>query len=283
MSIPLAVRKEIKESLPKSQAYVESAGKSIGMTLQYVDQYAEFYTKLGSQQSDLCSGMEAYYEQLAKVFAEFAQDPLRLEALKTALARVNGKIVIKQIPASEADTYWGFSQDGLEIIFKEGAWGSWISYFSADELEKKLSVPWEGNAVSLVVKKSISDAEKEIAGHLARASAAYGKPLSVASGSVLKVYNAVKNESNGKDAQFGLSLTEMVKQAADTIISFCSNADNKEALQDAWKTNQLDFVCNDDDWKYWIWQNGSLCMQIKKDNFGSWISYYNADALEKTL
>ena len=31
MSIPLATRKEIKESLPKSQAHLEAAGKAIGM------------------------------------------------------------------------------------------------------------------------------------------------------------------------------------------------------------------------------------------------------------
>lgn len=281
MSIPLAARKEIKEATPKCQAALERAGKAVGVTLQFTDQFADYYAKLPEgERNKLCTGMVEYYENLAKVFEEFAKDDMRKGALVDFLNKVGGKVRIGEV---SEDLYWALGADAFEIVYKTGNFGSWMSYFNAQELENKLKVDWEGFQVSLPAKKSMAKAMTAIDGHLKTISAAVGKPITMGPGCIVKVYTFAKDESNAQGTTFGEKMTEYVETAAKTLTEFCKNEDNKEAIVDAWKSGHLDFFCGDDDWKYWKWENGSLCMQIKKGNFGSWASYYNGSELEKTL
>lgn len=264
------------------------------------------------------------YKRLEEVFVEFAKNPLRLEALKTALAKVyvfpfpfplrsrgsfslspsplaiahstpsNGKVTIVE---ADTDIYWRYGTDSFEMVYKKSNFECWLTSYTVDELESKLSVDWEGNAVSLPAKVSIANAEKAIEGYLAAISTAVGKvllpfflpsslllqPITLAPGFYPRLYTACASETNAKGAQFGKSVDAILKQAANCITAFCKNADNKEALADAWKSGKFDFDYNDGSWVYWSWKDGSLIMQVKKGNLASWLDSYNPSVLESTL
>jgi len=75
---------------------------------------------------------------------------------------------------------------------------------------------------------------------------------------------------------------------SESFISFISNADNKEAIQEKMTANKFGFQFlpkdNPND-VGWAWENGALCMQVTGNAFGYWIisSYYSPEKLEATL
>jgi len=283
MSIPLAARKAIKESIPKAEAALKKAGEAIGETLVFTENTAELWTALGdSQQTKLAEAFHVYYESLATVFQEFAQDPVRIAALKDRLKKVGGKVFLKVVDSSGPDNYFLFKDDGLYIDVKQSYWGSWMSYYNASALEKQLSVEWGGHKLTLAARKNLNSAMPQIAEHMKRASTAYGTELTFDTDGLAALYSHVGTRA-GDD--FGDKVVVYVKQFADTFSEFVKNPDNKEAIQDALKTNKIGFYPDSDSATdtYWVWKEGSLRMQIKASYFGSWHSYFGTSQLEKTL
>jgi hypothetical protein len=282
MSIPLAARKAIKESIPKAEAALKQAGDAIGQPLVFTDNTPALWTGLGeSYQAQLADNFHLYYEKLAKVFQEFAQDPLRLSNLKDRLKKVGNKVLVTLVEDGP-DNYYQFKDDALHIEVKPSYFGSWIDYYSADVLEKLLSVEWGSHKLSLAARKNIDSALPQIAAHMKRASDAYGTALSFDVDGLGALYAHI-GERAAED--FGDKVVEYAKQFADVFSEFVQNADNKEAVQGALKTNKIGFLLDADSASdvYWAWKDGSLKMQVKPGYFGSWLSYYAGPALEATL
>jgi len=283
MSIPLGARKAIKESVPKAEAALKQAGEAVGETLIFTDNTAELWAGLGeSYQSQLADWFPKYYEILATVFQEFAKDPLRLATLKERLKKVGGKVLVTIADANGPDNYFLFKDDGLHIEVKQSYWGSWMSYFSVEALEKQLNVEWAGHTLALPVRKNINEAIPKIGEQMARASAAYGAELKFDTDGLGALYSHAGSDA-GTD--FGDKVVLYAKHFADIFSEFVKNPDNKEAVQGALKTNKIGFQLDSDSAKdvYWIWKDGSLLIQVKKGYFGSWLSYYTGAALEATL
>jgi hypothetical protein len=283
MSIPLAARKAIKEAVPKGEAALKKAGEAVGETLVFTDNTAELWTALGeSYQGKLAEGFPVYYETLATVFQEFAKDPLRLAALKDRLKKVGGKVLISIADSNAADNYFLFKTDALHIDVKQSYWGSWMTYYSAAALEKQLDNEWAGHKLPLAVRKNIDNAMPQIADQMKSASAAYGAELKFDTEGLGALYSHVGSRA-GED--FGDKVVAYAKQFATTFSEFVKNPDNKEAIQGALKTNKIGFQLAADsaEDKYWIWEGGSLLMQVKAGYFGSWHSYYGTSQLEATL
>jgi len=98
------------------------------------------------------------------------------------------------------------------------------------------------------------------------------------------VYEWLKKDSKATE-DFGSQVLAYVEQFSKTITDFSKNPDNKEALQDAWKTSRAGFKMEDSSATdvYFLWSDGNLLMQVKPSYWGSWLSYYNPEYLEKTL
>jgi len=282
--IPLKDRKAIKEAVPKAEAEVKKAADVLGTTLTCVDNTGDLYEKLADRAVDLGASFPLYFEALAKASAELSKNPLQKDALRDRLAGCGGRVLIEIIDASGPDNYWAFKDDGLHIEVKQSYWGSWLSYYNAEKLESMLSVDLGGVQLPLAVRRKLAEYEPKIEATLKKASDTYGSQLTWDMDQIPHVYEWLKKDGRATE-EFGSQVHAYVEQFAKTLGEFCANPDNKEALQDAFKTNRAGFKLEDSGATdvYWIWSDGNLLMQVKQGYWGSWLSYYNSEYLEKTL
>lgn len=283
MSIPLKSRKAIKEAIPLAEAEVLKASNAIGVTLTFDDNTADLWAALGEAKGDtLGPALPKYFVELAKTFAEFSKDASRKEALVDALNAVGGKVRLVMVPANNKDVYFSFAPDAFCLETKPNYWGSWLSSFNAENLEKIMRVDYQGANMPLLAKRKLMESMSAIESEVKRASGVFGSSLTwdVNYGDVWK---HLGNDSKASD--FGVSVVKYAKQFGDALGEFFKNATRKEAFLDALTTGRVGFslaAANDKD-VYWVWKDGAILMQIKPSYWGSWISSFNADNLEKVM
>jgi len=77
-----------------------------------------------------------YPTQLAKAFAIFCKDADNKEALEEVIT--TGKVGVRIVDSSKSDVYWAIEEGVLWMETKEGWFGSYMDYYNAESLEKKL-------------------------------------------------------------------------------------------------------------------------------------------------
>jgi len=285
MSIPLANRKAIKEAVVKAEAHVKKAGEAIGETLVFTDNTADIWAALTeTQQPWLQTNFDKYYEYLINTCTDFAKDPVRLEALKAAVQKVGGKVLLLVRPDdSGPDRFWSFRDDAWCIDVRRAKFAVSLFDHKADNLEKVMEVDFQGIKLPLKVVRNFKTGIAEVREHTKRASAACGKELTWIEDNYAQLYLHVDPKS--RIDEFGLRMAPYAKQLADTLTEFCKNADNKEALNDALKSNKVGFYLepNNGKAKPFIWKDGSLLLEIRPSYWG--ISHYEFSPknLEATL
>jgi len=282
--IPLTVRKAIKEALAKAEASVRTASETLGTTLQLVDNTAELYEKLGDHAANVATGYVLYYEAFAKAALELTTHPLQKEALRDRLGSVGGRVYIELTANDAPDSYFVFKDDGLAIHAKPNGYGSWISYYNAQQLEKVLTSDVGGVQIPLAARRVLQEAEAKIEVEMRKVSDAYGSVVEWDKDQIPQVWQWLHQHAKADD-NFGNVLLSYVVQFAKVFIEFNKNADNKEAVQEALRSGRVRFKLEENEApeRYWVWEEGNLCMSIKPNSWGSWISYYNGEHLEKTL
>jgi len=282
--IPLAARKAIKESVTKTEVHVKAAADALGTTIQIVDNTADLFEKLGDKGAELGNGFHQYFEAFAKAAVELSHNQLQKDALRDRLGSVGGRVQITIVPSTDPDNYWDFKGDALHMEVKASYWGSWLSYYNAERLEAKLTADLGGVQLPLAVRRNIAEHEPLILAELQNLSNVYGSQITWDMDQIPQVYAWLVSHQKG-DAHVGKQILDYVVQFHKAVAEFCKNPDNKEAVQDAWKTNRGGFLFADSAAPdvYWHWQDGDLRMQVKPSYWGSWLSYYNEQNLEKTL
>lgn len=282
--IPLKDRKAIKEAVPLAEAEVKKAGDALGITLTLVENTGDLYEALGDKGPSLAESYPKYFAQLVQTCTEFAKNATRKEAIIGKFNAVGGKVTIKIIDSSASDAYYNFSSDALLIEVKASYWGSWMSYYNAEYMEKVITVDFQGVEVPLIAKRNVNEFIPQIEAELKKASAVYGHELTWQIEKLGAVAAWLKADNRSID-DFGAKVFDYVKQFVTTFSNFVKNADNKEAVEDAFKTNQVGFktVSSSESDVYFLWEDGSLLLQVKSSYWGSWLSYYKEEYLEKTL
>jgi len=275
MSIPLKVRKIIKEATTKCEESLKKAGDSVGVTLTFIDNLAEVH---GILEDELVEHVPAYFAQLEVVFAEFAAQETRKESLVECLTKVGGKVGLRIV---SADVYYEIDGDGFWLAATKSSFGSWLSYWDSPRLELLLQATLDGHPVPLIVKRSLVEALPVIQGHVTRASAAYGQTIVWA----VDHGEAWQHLQETDPAAFGLNASLYAEQFANMFISFISSPDNKEAVMDTWKTSQLKFNVDpaSSGYTYWKWKDGDLYFDISPSYYGLWISKFDGASFEATL
>jgi len=282
--IPLKDRKAIKEAVPLAEDFVKKASDALGVSLQCVNNTEELYVGLGASSPQLAENFPKYFERLFEVAKEFAADEVGLGPFKERLNAVNGKIQISLVGSNEPDRYWNLKADALHVEVKQGYWGSWLSYYNKEYMEKNLSANFQGVNLSIATLKNIQTALPKVHAHLQRASAAYGAEITWEEEKLHEIFTWLeKNKVDTKN--FGDIVEKYSEQFANTFSKFVENSDNKEAIQEVFTTNKvgIHMAGSSDGDLYFLWKDGVLLLQVKSGYWGSWLSYYNEQYLEKTL
>jgi len=83
---------------------------------------------------------------------------------------------------------------------------------------------------------------------------------------------------------FGTPLSEYAKQFEKMMVEFCKNIDNKEQLETELTTGKVGVLFDKAEGdRYWIIEDGTLWMGTKPNQFGNYLSYFDADRLSKQL
>jgi hypothetical protein len=282
--IPLKDRKGIKEAIPKAEAEVKKAADALGTTLVLVDNTSDLYEGLGDKGPQLAEGFAAYFQKFAEAAAVFSKNELQRDALRDRLTASGGRVLIALIKSDAADEYFSFHDDGLHLEVKPNYWNNWLSYYNHERLEAKLSVDVGGVALPLAARRVLNENLPKIDAEMKRVSDAYGSVVEWDKDQIPHVYAWLVQHQKATES-FGVEVLNYAKQFATAFVEFTKNPDNKEAIQEAFKTNRVGFKLADsgDADVYWLWHEGNLLMQVKPNYWNNWLSYYNGEHLEKTL
>jgi len=141
-SMPLLTRKSLKNASTKINDLLSAVSTSFGKELQWIDNNQELYDKLkksGKSEDWLWKFgdvLVVYPTQLAKAFAIFCKDADNKEALEEVIT--TGKVGVRIVDSSKSDVYWAIEEGVLWMETKEGWFGSYMDYYNAESLEKKL-------------------------------------------------------------------------------------------------------------------------------------------------
>jgi len=219
-------------------------------------------------------------EKQATTLNEYVKNPDNKESLEQFLT--SGKIGVRIISANAEDKYFAFDNGTLWMESKPGYWGSYLSYFNGDYLDKLLTLDHSGKTFALVAKRNLNDHLPKIEAKCAEITKSFGKPVSWED-NFADIYTALEKHSKGRGDDIGAKALEYANQAATTLGAFVKNEDNKEALEELWSTGKIGIQildANGSD-KYWEIKDGILWMGTKPGYWGSYLSYFNEEYLEK--
>jgi len=264
-------------------------------TLVFVDNTADLYAamaKVEESEPEKLKEMPSYGAYMIDAFKELTQDDLGKEGLADFLTSVGGKVkFIIFDPSVSLSNYWTKESDALGIEIRSDSFGCWGGYYSAEYLEKLVTLPIEGVTISLTQRRSLKLVEGEIAAAMKKVSDAFGSELTWEP-NYGKLWNWLVENSDAYSKEnsypLGNAIRDYVVFFSDTLTEFLGNADNKEAVQEKLTAKKLGFVYlpkTHPDYVNWAWDDGKLCLQIVGDRFGCWIttSYYSLENLEATL
>jgi len=285
--IPLKTRKSIKAALEKAEQHSKKASSAFGKELTFVDNTAELFEKLqaAGKSEDYLFQMgdtvATYLEQFSKTMQEFCKNASNKEQLEAELT--TGKFGLK-ITDTDTNEYWRLEEGTLWMLTSTGYFGSYLSYFDIDRLCKILG---KTDALPLNTRKNLADNQKKIQENIEKASKLFGKELSWVD-NYQELYDKLKAAQKSEEYlwTFGDQITAYSAQLVAAFTVFCKDADNKEALEEVLTAGKVgvrivDANKSTDD--YWVIEDGILWMETKPGYYGSYISYFDSDRLEKKL
>jgi len=283
----LKARKAIKEAIPECEKELVTAGNAIGVPLVLVDNTADIYNAISDKEG--MGQMPKYFNNFQVRIVEAAKNATVKEALAEKMNACGGKVCLKMytLASGESEPYFKYDNESFNICVQPGSWGTWITYHDVDKLQKAITVTYEGVEMPLEAKKSIIDVLPTIESDMAIIASALGAEKIEFGLNWGELWTwLVKHGNKHNPETVGPTIVKYTNKVAAVVKEFCGDADNKEALEDAWSNKKLNFVLessNEADTPF-QWKEGALTVQIKGNYWGTWIdSTYKGEALEKTL
>jgi len=291
--IPLKTRKSIKTFQEKADALIKKASAAFGKELCLIDNTADLFQALqaAGKSEDSLFGIGdtlfEYVQQFVKAFVEFCANPDNKEQLEAELITAKFGIRFDSRPTDDETTnaqrYWVLEDGVLWMETEPNYFGSYLSYFDTTRL---VSILGASDSMPLNTRKSLKEAQVKIDKCMQKASKLFGAELSWVD-NYQTIYDKLKAHGKSQDYLFGLGaeIVQYAEQLAKAFEEFCKDADNKEALQEVLTAGKvgLRFLDPDADNKYWVIDDGTLWMEAQPNYFGSYLSYYSSDSLEKKL
>jgi len=285
-SMPLNSRKNLKSHAAAIAKCVQGASKAFGREITFVDNYQDIYDALktaGKNQEFLWTfgnQLKEYDTQMEKTMVEFCKNSDNKEQLEIELTA--GKIGVRI--GTVGDKYWVLEDGTLWMDTTHGYYGSYLSYFDVDRLCKILGV---NDPMPLNSRKNLKAISPAITKNMAEASKLFGKELTFVD-NYQDLYDKLK--ASGKQQEylwtFAKPLEDYTKQLVTAFTKFCKDNDNREALEEvltAGKVGLRIIDANKSTDEYWVIEDGILWMESKPGYYGSYISYFDSDRLEKKL
>jgi len=284
----LKERKAVKEALAKAEDFCKTASNTLGCPVVIVDNSAELYGALANKSA--IGDLSAYYSQFAKVAAEAAKNPTVKEALVEKLNAAGGKLAIKLSNEKVQNYKWfDYNNDSVNFIVETQDFGSWVANnYNYDYLVACLKTEHQGVEMPLAAKRNIVENQPNIEAQLKNIATAIGAEkveFDVNYGELYKFLDSSSDWSKDNAKYIGDHCLAYTVQMAKMLTAFCKDADNKEAVADAWSSKKLGFnMSTSADKPYFVWKDGSLLLTIVSREFGSWIGNNFTDSnLEATL
>jgi len=288
--IPLKTRKSIKTALEKGDAAIKKASAAFGKELTFVDNTSDLFEalKAANKSEDWLFGLGdyivPYIEQFTKVMCDFCKNADNKEQLEAEL--ITAKFGVRLDPrtgedASSGDRYWVVDEGVLWVETKPDWFGSYLSYYDEDRLSKILG---GADSMSLNTRKSLRAAQVEIDKCMQKASKCFGAELTWVD-NYQTLHDAWKASGKSQDYlnDLGTTIKAYPAQLVTTFEEFCKDADNKEALQEVLTTGKVGVRFAEQADTYWVIEDGTLWMETQPSYFGSYLSYYDKDRLERKL
>jgi len=292
--IPLKSRKSIKAFQEKAATQLQKCSKAFGKELCLIDNTADLFQELqaaGKSEDylfEVGSQMAPYIEQFTRVMEEFCANVDNKEQLEAEL--ITAKVGIRMDPRKVVDEdepkpdsrYWVIEDGVLWMETTPQYFASYISYYDKDRL---LAILGSTDSMPLNTRKSLKDGRTKIDALMKKVSTAFGSEIAWVD-NAQEIYDKLKDPEVGKSQEYlfnlGNVILEYAKQFAATMEAFCKDADNKEALQEVLTTGKAGVRFGEAE-NYWAIDDGTLWMEAQPRYFGSYMSYYDSDRLEKKL
>jgi len=265
-----------------------AASKSFGKQLTWINNDQEIYDKMKAANKSedylwaLGDPLKAYAVQFNTAMTEFCKNEDNKQQLETELS--TGKIGLKFAPEDQTnDKYWVLEEGCLYMETKVGYFGSWLSYFDSERL---CGILGSADPMPLNTRKNLKLANVQMTKDLAAVSKLFGKELSWVDNHQ-DLFDKLKAAGKANDYLWtmGNVLKQYTAQLLIAFTAFCKDKDNKEALEEVLTAGKVGvrIPAEGGDDKYWVIEDGTLWMESKIGYFGSWLSYFDADRLEKKL
>jgi len=195
-----------------------------------------------------------------------------------------GKVGLAFDTAETEQNFWIISDGTLSMGTKPNYFGSYMSYYDSDRLCKILG---KNDSMPLNTRKSLRAANEKITKFLTDASKLFGQTLTWVD-THQDIYDGLKAAGKTQDFLFtiGDTISEYAKALSLAFTKFCKDNDNKEALQEVLTSGKIGLRFADPAKtadEFWVLADGVLWMEAKPNYFGSYMSYYDSDRLEKML
>jgi len=287
--IPLKTRKSIKAALEGAIADTKKASEAFGKELTFIDNTAELFEKLQAANKgedflfELGSKLKPYVAQFAKVMIEFCKNSDNKEQLEAELT--TGKFGVRlQAAEKSTDDYWCLEDGVLWMETKEHWFGFYIDNYDVDRLCQRLG---RGDSMHLNTRKNLKAAQPKIDDAMKAASKSFGKELTWID-NYQTLYDKLKASGKPEDAlwKIGDQIALYPQQLAKVFATFCTDADNKEALEEVLTSGKAGVRFQDptkSNDEYWCIEDGTIWMETKEHWWGFYLDSYDADKIEKKL
>lgn len=228
-----------------------------------------------------------YVNQLFTVINEFFNNEENKAQLLKELTSSKVSIRIGTRVDGKEVAPWALEEGILYMQTEVGYWGSWISSIDAGKLASILGL---GERMHLVASKSVTAVSASINKSMAAINTSLdGKKIHWIYNNIYEIYNdlkTIKKKSNSDLDSIGSSFEAYATQFKNFLPEFLKNEDNKEALLE--ELPNADWylgvrVSKDKPKSDFLVENGCIWMVSEISYFGSWVSSFNGEALEKIL
>jgi hypothetical protein len=286
--IPLKSRKSIKTFQEKAEPLIKKASAAFGKELTLIDNTADIFATLqtaGKSEDylfNLGDPLLSYVDQFVKFMVEFCKNADNKEQLEAEL--VTAKFGIRII-GDDADEKYLKLEDGVLWMEAKASWfGSYLSYYDETRL---CSILGSSDSMPLNTRKSLRTAQTKIDDYMKKSSKLFGAELSWVD-NYQELYDKLNKAGKSQDYLFdlGTPIILYADQLMKCFEEFCKDADNKEALQEVLTSGKCGVrfkAPEKESDEYFVIEDGTLWMETQENWFGSYLSYYSSDCLEKKL
>jgi hypothetical protein len=279
---PLITRKNTKKARTTIDATMSKINKFYGQDLTWIDNTQEIYETLkgaGRSENDLYKLGDViitYVNQFNTELTKFCKDADNKEQLQNELT--SGQVGLR---ISTDDKYFELEEGTLWLQTKQNIWGSWLTEFNTDKLEKILGLT---DQVPLITKKNLKKANATITGVITKLSKVYGSDLIWVDNNQ-EIYEGLKSSGKSDNDLYKLGdvIVAYVNQFNTEFTKFLKDPDNKEQIQIELSSGQVGVRLTDKNDEYFALVDGALWLETKSNIWGSWLTEFNSDRIEKIL